>query len=76
MYTHHGGGYNAWPTEMEIKLWVGVAVVWREAAGWKVEGTANFVPNVVIFLLMSGVRQWYVVGAYLHPNDVSYGNCV
>ena len=27
----------------------GVAVVWREAAGWQVEITVNFGPNMVIF---------------------------
>ena len=30
----------------------------------------NFGPNVVSLLLLSGVRRWYVVGAYVMPNDV------
>ena len=32
----------------------GVAVVWREDAGWQMEGIVNFGPNVAIFLLKSG----------------------
>ena len=27
-------------------------------------------PSVVIFLLMSGARRWYVVGSYVPPNNV------
>ena len=46
-------------------------MVWRAAKGWRVENTARFCPNLVIFLLKLGVRQWYVVGAYVPSNDVS-----
>ena len=34
------------------------------------EGTASFGSNVVSFLLTSRERQWYVVGAYVPPNNV------
>ena len=30
--------------------------------GWQVEGTVNFCPNVVSFMLTSGAIRWYVVG--------------
>ena len=33
------------------------------------EGIINFGPNVENFLLTSGSRIWYVVGAYVPPND-------
>ena len=45
-------------------------VVWITVKRWQVEGTAIFFPNVVSFLLTSGARQWYVVGAYVSPNNV------
>ena len=43
--------------------------MWREKAGWQVEGIDNYVLNVVIFLLTTGRQRWYVVGAYMPPND-------
>ena len=33
------------------------------------EGIVNFFPNVESFLLTSGSRRWYVVGAYMPPHD-------
>ena len=54
----------------------GVAVVWRVAKGWQVENTAIFGPNVVSFLLILGERRWYIVGAYVPPNDVPAMNLV
>ena len=33
------------------------------------EGIINFGPNVASFLLASGSRRQYVVGAYVPPND-------
>ena len=41
----------------------------RENVGWQVEGIVNFLPNVESFLLNSGSRRWYVVGAYMPPHD-------
>ena len=38
--------------------------------GWQVEGIFNLGPNVARFLLPSGSRIWYVVGAYVPPHDV------
>ena len=35
------------------------------------DNTASFVLNVVSFLLTSGSRRWYVVGAYVPPNNRS-----
>ena len=33
------------------------------------EVIVNFVPNMLIFLLTSGLQRWYVVRAYVPPND-------
>ena len=40
------------------------------------EGIINFGPSVVIFLLTSGSRRWYIVGAYVPPNDAPAIYCV
>ena len=76
IHKNHGVGYNVWETEAESLHREGVAVVWRAAKLWQVENTARFVPNVVILLLMSGAIKWYVVGAYVPPNDRPSVNCM
>ena len=48
----------------------GVAIIRREEEGWGVEGVRRFGPNVVIFTVTSGQKRWYVVGAYVPPNDL------
>ena len=30
----------------------------------------NFCPNVVSFLLISGARRWYIIGAYMPSNYI------
>ena len=44
-------------------------MIWRAAKGWQVENMARFGPSAVILLMMSGARRWYVVGAYMPPNN-------
>ena len=61
-------GYSAWATKAEIGRWVGIAVVWREYSGWQVKRVVNFGPNVSSFFLTSGLRRWYVIGAYVPPH--------
>ena len=45
-------------------------MVLRGSAGWQVDITVNFCPNVMIFLLTLRERLWYIVGAYVPPKDV------
>ena len=54
----------------------GVAIVWREAKGWGVEGVRSFGPNVVSFIITLGRKLWYVVGAYVLPNDLPTVNWI
>ena len=51
-------------------------MVWIEEAGWQVEGIISFSPNVVSFLFMMGLWRWYVVRAYVPPNNVTDVYCV
>ena len=48
----------------------GIAIVWRDAEGWGVEGVRNFGPNVVSFIIKLGRKRWYGVRAYVQPNDL------
>ena len=69
IHTRNVAGYEVWETEAESWHRGGVALVWRPAKGCQVENTTSFGTNVVSFLLMAGARRWYLVGAYVTPND-------
>ena len=51
IHTSYGAGHVVWEMEAESRHWGVVVVVWREEAGWQVEGIVNFGPNMAIFLL-------------------------
>ena len=63
--------YAVWEKAVDIRYRGVVAVVWRDDAGWQVEGIINFGPNVATFLMTSRSWRWYIVGAYVPPNDAS-----
>ena len=44
-------------------------VVCREDVGWQAEGIFNLSPNMASFFLTPGLQRWYVIGAYVPPND-------
>ena len=44
-------------------------MAWRYRARWQVEGIFNYVPKVLICVLTMGRWRWYVIGAYIPPND-------
>ena len=46
-------------------------MIWIEETGWKLESIVNFSLNVASFLLTLVLRRWYVVGAYVPPNNAS-----
>ena len=64
-------GYKVWATEVETQHWGGITVFWREEVGWEVERARSFGTIVVYFTVMLGNKYWYVVGAYVPPNDPS-----
>ena len=47
-------------------------MVWRGVEGSQVEGTDRFGPNMVSFLFTLEAKIWYVVEAYVPPNNVSF----
>ena len=62
-----GEGYFICMTEAESSHRGEILVLWREDAGWQVQGIVNFSPNVASLLMTLGSRRWYVVGAYAPP---------
>ena len=69
IHMRYGLVCSIWSTEAERLHRGGIAVVWKEEVGWQVERTVNFGPNVVSCLLTSRARIWYVVGAYMPPDN-------
>ena len=61
MHVQQGEGYSVWSIDVEIRHLGGVALVWREDAGWQVKGNINFGTNVASFFLMLGSYIWYVI---------------
>ena len=57
-------------TEAESRRRGGITIVWRYAEGWGVEGVRKFGPNVVSFIITSGRKRWYGVGAYVTTNNL------
>ena len=48
-----------------------VAVFYRQSLRYAVEAVQKFEPNIFIFHLATGERQWYIVRFYLAPNNIS-----
>ena len=65
-----------WDTEAENQHQGGIAIVWKGAEGWGVEGLLNFGPNVVSFIIKSGRKRWYGVRAYVPPNNLPKTNWI
>ena len=70
IHTQQSSGYKVWATEAERQHWGGIAIVCRDEGEWGVEGAQSFGPNVVSFTVTSVKKRWYVVGAYVPPNDL------
>ena len=69
MHTRYSTGYNIWVTEAENRHRYRISIVWREEEGCQVEGVTSFGINVVIVTITEGRKHWYIVGAYVPPND-------
>ena len=63
-------GYSLWEMEGESCHCGGVVVVWLEEAGLQVNGMDKFGPIVVSFLLALVAQRWYIIRAYVPPNNV------
>ena len=69
IHTRYIAGYKVWAMEVETRHLVGIAVICREDSGWQVKGETSFGLNVVNFTITAGRKGWYVVRAYVIPNN-------
>ena len=55
--------------EANIRNRGGIAIIWKEDAGFQAKGAERFRPNVISFKITAGRKLWYVVGANMPPNN-------
>ena len=70
IYTRGSAGYNVIATDALSQHRGGVALFYRSEPHFVVEAVEKFGPNVLGFQLATGVRLWYIVGAYIAPEDM------
>ena len=71
IYTCGLAGYIAVATDTPSQYRGRVTVFHRLAPHFAVEAVQKFGPNVIGFHMVTGARQWYIVGCYLAPNNTS-----
>ena len=69
IYIRELAGYSVVATDALSRHCGGVAVFYRPSPNFAVEAVHHFGPNVVVFQLATGARQWYIIGYYLAPDD-------
>mmetsp|Transcript_5724 Transcript_5724/g.8521 ORF Transcript_5724/g.8521 Transcript_5724/m.8521 type:complete len:1130 (+) Transcript_5724:164-3553(+) len=68
MYTKSFLGYRVVATKMEGNTG-GVALVYRDRAGWGLESTICYGPNVIRSTLVAGDKRKYIIGVYIPPSE-------
>ena len=61
--------YRVWAKEAESHHRVRIVIFWQEEAGCQVGCTTNYGLNVVGFTIEVGWKRWFIVRAYVPPND-------
>ena len=69
IYTRWLAGYSVVATDAPILHRGSVAIFHRPALHFAVEAVQNYRPNMIGYQLVTGARQWYIVGCYLAPNN-------
>ena len=67
VYTRGSDGYSSVATDVTVQHRGGVAVFYQDSPWFAVEAIHKFGPNVVIFHLSTGGRQWCIIGCYPTP---------
>ena len=71
VYTCGSAGYSVVAKDSLSQHRGGVAVFYRPSLPYAVESIQQFRPNIVVFSLVTGERQWYIIGCYLTPDKTS-----
>ena len=69
IYTRGSAGYSVIATDAPSRHCGGVALFYRSTPHFVVEGVERCGPNVLGFQVKTGERRWYIVGAYVTPED-------
>ncbi len=71
VYTRWSSGYNVRSTHAPSKWQGGISLFWRASKTHEIEEVEMRGPNVLSFQLISGATQWYIVGCYILPNNLT-----
>ena len=69
VYTRASAGYRVNATDAPSRHCGGIALFYREGAGFSVEEVRQYGPNVLSVEVVSGRRRWYIVGCYITPDN-------
>ena len=69
LHTLGGFGYEVFATEAKNAHQGGVALFYRKAEDWHIEGVKTFGPNVIGATLVSGEWRRSIIGAYIPPSE-------
>ena len=69
VYTRASAGYRVVATGAPSGHRGGIAMFYREGAGFAVEEVRQYGPNVLSFEVVSGRRRCYIIVCYLAPDD-------
>ena len=69
IYTRRSSGYKVVATSAPSRHRGDVALFYWDSPDLSVEAIRQFVANVISCHLVTGERQWYILGCYLAPGD-------
>jgi hypothetical protein len=76
IYTRHSSGYDVLALTATLPSSGGIALFWRGNASYEFKETRVWGPNVISLHLMMGACQFYVVGCYIPPSDLTTLRCI
>jgi hypothetical protein len=76
IYTWHLSGYDILALTATLLSSGGIALFWRGNGSYEVKEMRVWGPNVISLHLMMGTCQFYVVGCYIPPSDLTTLMCI
>ena len=69
IYTRESARYHVVATDAQSRHHGGVALLYRPSPLFAVGSVREYGPKVMCFEVVTGARQWYIIGCYLAPGD-------
>ncbi len=76
IYTWHSSGYEVLALTATLPSSGGIALFWRGNGSYEVKETRVWGPNFISLHLMMGVCQFYIVGCYIPPLNLTTLMCI